>query len=202
MFAFGWALQRFVLNRVLGKDILPPLLVTFGLSVALQNGLLEVFSADSQRIAAGALESASIDLGPVTVGTMPLLTFASAVAGDLRPEPDLLHAPRSAAPSAPSSDDPITASLMGINPQASLPSPPALPWSIVTIAALYLGMRVELRPLHRPGAADLCLRGGDHRRPRHRSGARWPAERSSASRRRWARRSTRNGRSWPGISPS
>jgi branched-chain amino acid transport system permease protein len=40
MFALGWALQRFVLNRVLGKDILPPLLVTFGLSVALQNGML------------------------------------------------------------------------------------------------------------------------------------------------------------------
>ena len=72
-------MQRFVLNRVLGKDILPPLLVTFGLSVALQNGMLEVFSADSQRLAAGPLESASVDLGPVTVGTMPLLTFASAV---------------------------------------------------------------------------------------------------------------------------
>ena len=80
MFAVGWALQRFVLNRVVGKDILPPLLITFGLSVALQNGMLEVFSADSQRIRAGALESASINLGVVTVGTLPLLTFASAVA--------------------------------------------------------------------------------------------------------------------------
>ena len=37
-----------VLNRVLGDDILPPLLVTFGLSVAMQNGLLEGFSADSR----------------------------------------------------------------------------------------------------------------------------------------------------------
>ena len=53
---FGYALQRGILNRTLGKDILPPLLVTFGLSVALQNGLLEAFSADSRRIPAGALE--------------------------------------------------------------------------------------------------------------------------------------------------
>ena len=53
MFAAGWALQRVVLNRTLGKDILPPLLVTFGLSVVLQNALLEGFSADSQRIPGG-----------------------------------------------------------------------------------------------------------------------------------------------------
>ena len=54
MFGVGWALQTFLLNRVLGDDILPPLLVTFGLSVVLQNGLLEIFSADSQKLAAGA----------------------------------------------------------------------------------------------------------------------------------------------------
>jgi branched-chain amino acid transport system permease protein len=47
-----WAgcLQKAVLNRTLGADILPPLLVTFGLSIALQNALLEGFSADSQRL--------------------------------------------------------------------------------------------------------------------------------------------------------
>ncbi len=59
MFAFGYALQHALLNRTLGRDILPPLLVTFGLSIIIQNGLLEVFSADSQRLAAGAIETAS-----------------------------------------------------------------------------------------------------------------------------------------------
>src|SRR6202044_4187603 len=33
MFIAGFALQRLVLERVLGDDILPPLLVTFGLSI-------------------------------------------------------------------------------------------------------------------------------------------------------------------------
>jgi branched-chain amino acid transport system permease protein len=33
MFAFGYALQRLLLNRTLGQDILAPLLVTFGLSI-------------------------------------------------------------------------------------------------------------------------------------------------------------------------
>ena len=48
-----------LLNLTLGDDILPPLLVTFGLSVIIQNGLLEVFTADSQRLNAGPIEIAS-----------------------------------------------------------------------------------------------------------------------------------------------
>ncbi len=53
MAAFGYALQRGILNRTLGGDLLPPLLVTFGLSVILQNGLLTVFTADSRKLDAG-----------------------------------------------------------------------------------------------------------------------------------------------------
>ncbi len=39
MFGIGYLLQYHLLNRTLGKDILPPLLVTFGLSIVIQNGL-------------------------------------------------------------------------------------------------------------------------------------------------------------------
>src|SRR5687768_1537195 len=53
MFLVGYLLQRFVLNRAIGADILPPLLMTFGLSIILQNGLLQAFSADSCRLNAG-----------------------------------------------------------------------------------------------------------------------------------------------------
>ncbi|HXW49197.1 MAG TPA: branched-chain amino acid ABC transporter permease, partial [Xanthobacteraceae bacterium] len=56
MAAIGYALQWFVLNRTLGDDLLPPLLVTFGLSVIIQNGLLTLFTADSVKLQAGALE--------------------------------------------------------------------------------------------------------------------------------------------------
>jgi branched-chain amino acid transport system permease protein len=145
MFALGWALQRFVLNRVLGRDILPPLLVTFGLSVALQNGMLEVFTADSQRLSAGPLESASINLGVVTVGTMPLLTFASAVAvifllNSIFYTTGLGRAFRAV------SDDPTTASLMGLNPKSVFAIATGLSMVIVTVAALYLGMRSNFDP--------------------------------------------------------
>src|ERR1700730_17424947 len=64
MAAIGYALQRGLLNRTLGDDLLPPLLVTFGLSVIIQNGLLEAFNADSRRLQAGAIEVASLQVGP------------------------------------------------------------------------------------------------------------------------------------------
>src|SRR5215470_6698742 len=64
MALIGYALQRGLLNRTLGEDVLPPLLVTFGLSIIIQNGLLELFTADSRRLQAGAIEVASWQLAP------------------------------------------------------------------------------------------------------------------------------------------
>jgi branched-chain amino acid transport system permease protein len=145
MFALGWALQRFVLNRVLGKDILPPLLVTFGLSVALQNGMLEVFSADSQRLSVGPLESASIDLGIVTVGTLPILTFASAIAAIFVLN-RIFYTTALGRAFRAVSDDPTTASLMGLNPKSIFAIATGLAMVIVTVAALYLGMRANFDP--------------------------------------------------------
>ena len=61
LFGVGYLLQRGLLNFTLrGSDPLPPVLVTFGLSIILQNLLLEVFSADSQGLDAGRIENASI----------------------------------------------------------------------------------------------------------------------------------------------
>ena len=81
MAAIGYALQRALLNRTLGDDLLPPLLVTFGLSVIIQNGLLELFTADSVKLNAGAIEIASIAVGGgLAVGVLPLIQFALAVA--------------------------------------------------------------------------------------------------------------------------
>ena len=81
MAAIGYALQRALLNRTLGDDVLPPLLVTFGLSVIIQNALLEIFTADSRRLKAGAIEVASFPLAEgVWIGVLPLLQFVVAVA--------------------------------------------------------------------------------------------------------------------------
>ncbi|MCU0909199.1 MAG: branched-chain amino acid ABC transporter permease [Rhodobacteraceae bacterium] len=145
MFAVGWGLQRVVLSRTLGTDILPPLLVTFGLSIVIQNALLEGFSADSRRISAGALETASVDLGPVTVGLMPLLTFASAVAVIVVLN-WLLYRTAMGRAFRATSDDPVTARLMGIDPGRVFATATGLALVVATIAALYLGVRSNFDP--------------------------------------------------------
>src|SRR5215510_15456552 len=81
MALIGYALQRGLLNRTLGEDLLPPLLVTFGLSIIIQNGLLELFTADSRRLQAGAIEVAAFPLiEGVWIVVLPLLQFVAAVA--------------------------------------------------------------------------------------------------------------------------
>lgn len=145
MFAAGWGSQHLVLNRVVGKDILPPLLVTFGLSVALQNGMLEIFSADSQRLRAGSLESASMAVGPVTVGILPLLTFASAVLVIFALN-RIFYATALGRAFRATSDDAEMAGLVGINPRSVFAVATGLAMVIVTIAGLYLGMRSNFDP--------------------------------------------------------
>jgi branched-chain amino acid transport system permease protein len=145
MFGFGWLLQAQLLNRTLGPDILPPLLVTFGLSIVIQNALLEGFSADSRRIMVGPLESATLALGPINIGVMPLLTFLSSVAviiglNQLFYRTSLGRAFRA------TSDDRITAGLMGVRPDRIFATATGIAMVVVTIAALYLGARANFDP--------------------------------------------------------
>lgn len=144
MFAIGYALQFVVLNRTLGADILPPLLVTFGLSIVIQNALLEGFSADSRRLS-GSLETASLPLGPVTVGVMPLLTFASAIVVIVGLN-QLFYRTALGRAFRATSDDPVTAGLMGINPRRIFAMATGIAMIVVTIAALYLGTRANFDP--------------------------------------------------------
>jgi len=151
LFAFGYALQHLLLNRTLGRDILPPLLVTFGLSIIIQNGLLEAFSADSQRIAAGAIETASIRIGQgLAIGVMPLMTFLTAVAVIFALNALFYWSPLGRAFRA-TSDDPEIAQLMGIDNRRIFAVAMGIALVVATIAALYLGIRANFDPAIGPG---------------------------------------------------
>ncbi len=79
-FGAGYALQRYVLNGTLGKDPLPSLVVTFGLSIVIQNVLLEVFSADPRSLESGGLNTMSIALGAGSaVGVLPVVILGLAL---------------------------------------------------------------------------------------------------------------------------
>ncbi|MDP9812058.1 branched-chain amino acid transport system permease protein [Rhizobium tibeticum] len=149
MFAAGWVLQYHLLNRTLGKDILPPLLVTFGLSIVIQNGLLEGFTADSRRISTGALETASVSLGPINVGVMPMLTFGSAILAIIALN-QLIYRTSIGRAFRATSDDVTTAGLMGIRPQRIFAMATGLAMVLVTIAALFLGTRANFDPTSGP----------------------------------------------------
>lgn len=80
-YAFGWLMQAALLNRaVRSGNVLTPLMLTFGLSVLLRNGMVEVFGADSRAVDAGALGSASMDLLGLSVGVYPVLMLLLALA--------------------------------------------------------------------------------------------------------------------------
>lgn len=148
---FGYALQRHILNRTLGRDILPPLLVTFGLSVILQNGLLELFTADSRKLNAGGLETASFSPLPgVGVGYLPLLQFAVAIAVIAGLQYMFYNTGLGRAFRA-ASDDPETAELMGLDKRKVYAWAMALSLGVVAIAGVFLGIRANFDPAIGPG---------------------------------------------------
>ncbi|UWS01877.1 branched-chain amino acid ABC transporter permease [Phaeobacter inhibens] len=74
-FAFGWLLQTQLLNRVLSPDPMPALLVTFGLSVVMQNAMVGLYGANSRSIDLGAVKTANLTIAGQTIGWLPLGIF-------------------------------------------------------------------------------------------------------------------------------
>jgi len=150
MAGFGYVLQRVILNRTLGQDILPPLLVTFGLSIVIQNLLLVQFSADTRSLPAGLLGTASLSLGgDVAVGVLPLITMlvALAVLGGLQ---WLFSATALGRAFRAASDDSETARLMGINNRHIYGVAMALAMGIVALAGIFLALRANISPADGP----------------------------------------------------
>jgi branched-chain amino acid transport system permease protein len=146
MALIGYALQRLVLNRTLGDDLLPPLLVTFGLSVIIQNGLLEVFSADSRRLQAGAIEVATFPLSEgVSIGALPLLSFVVAVAVIATLQLVLYRTALGRAFRA-TADDPDVAQLMGLDNRHIFALAMALSLAVVAVAGVFLAVRTNFDP--------------------------------------------------------
>lgn len=145
MAAFGYGLQRCVLNRTMGEDIMPSLLVTFGLSVILQNSLLMVYTADPQKLQAGALETASLSMGGLTVGVLPLIVFAAAVVIIGALQWMFYHTALGRAFRA-TSDRQDVAQLMGLNRAHIFGLAMALSLAVTSVAGVFLGIRTSFDP--------------------------------------------------------
>ena len=146
MAVIGYALQRSVLNQTLGPDLLPPLLVTFGLSIIIQNGLLELFTADSRRLQAGAIEVASFRVVEgISIGLLPLLQFATAVAVIAVLQLIFYRTALGRAFRA-TSDDQDVAQLMGLDNRHVFGLAMALSLAVVAIAGVFLAVRANFDP--------------------------------------------------------
>jgi len=145
MAVLGYVLQRGVLNQTLGPDILPPLLVTFGLSVIIQNVLLETYTADPRKLNGGAIETASLDMGGIAVGVLPLVTFAIAVAV-IAGLQFIFYRTALGRGFRAVSDNQDIAQLMGLNKAHVFGLAMALALAVVAIAGILLGMRTSFDP--------------------------------------------------------
>ena len=145
MAGLGYVLQRGVLNRTLGPDILPPLLVTFGLSVIIQNVLLETYTADPRKLDGAGIDTASLDIAGIGIGVLPLLTFGIAVAV-IASLQFIFYRTALGRGFRAVSDNQDIAQLMGLNKAHVFGLAMALALAVVAIAGILLGMRTSFDP--------------------------------------------------------
>lgn len=145
MFLLGWALQRGILNRLVGRDPLSVLLVTFGLSIVLQNLLLELYSADTRSLAAGELATASLSLGEFSTGWLPLVIAGVSLAIFSLTHLALARTSFGRQARAVASD-PATARLVGIRDRRLFAVMMGLIFAIVAIGGVFYGIRTPFSP--------------------------------------------------------
>ena len=146
MALIGYALQRGLLNFTLGDDILPPLLVTFGLSIIIQNGLLELFTADSRKLITGPIEVQTVQIAEgIWIGALPLIQFlvAIAVIAGLQ---TLFYKSALGRAFRATSDDQSVAQLMGLDTRHVFGMAMALSLAVVGVAGVFLAIRANFDP--------------------------------------------------------
>ena len=77
--ALGYLAQRTLIQASLSRGVLTTLLVTFGLSIVIENALQQFFSANSRSLSIGSLVSDSLHLGSISIAYLDLVIFAVAV---------------------------------------------------------------------------------------------------------------------------
>jgi branched-chain amino acid transport system permease protein len=77
---FGWLLQTTLLQRATVQNETQLILVTFGLSIVIQNVLLTTYGADTRKVLAGGIELQSLRVLGINVGVLPLIILGAAIA--------------------------------------------------------------------------------------------------------------------------
>jgi branched-chain amino acid transport system permease protein len=149
MAALGFALQYLLLNFTLDSG-LAPILATFGLSVIIQNALLEHFSADQQRLHVGSIETDSIRItNEISIGWFSLIMFLVAVLLLVGLQL-LIRRTRLGRSLRATSDDQRTAQLVGIDNRKLYGVAMAMSLATAAIAGVFLGVYTNFDPSSGP----------------------------------------------------
>ena len=146
MFIMGYILQRVLFNPTLGTHFLRMILVAVGIGIIIENGLLEVASADSQKLQGGlfAIQSIALPRG-LAVGVFPLTMLVVCIAVIALLQWVMYHTKLGRTFRA-TSDDQKTAGLMGVNWRHLFGIATGITMATVAIAGVFMGVRAGFDP--------------------------------------------------------
>ncbi len=144
--ALGYVLQRTLLQASLNRGVITTLLVTFGLSVVIENALQQFLSANSRELNIGSLVSDSFSIGSqITIAYLDLAILVVAVAVLLGLQ-YFLSSSRSGRMIRAVADDREAAQLSGINYRHVFGIATAIAFGTVALAGLAYGMYTQFDP--------------------------------------------------------
>ena len=144
MFLLGFLLQRFLIGTAMKKGAEPALLVTFGLSIILQDVMLMVFSADSQHIAVPyAMDT--VKIGELEISVLHLVLFAISLISIAALTLFLRYTNTGRAIRA-TADDADLAALSGVNIKRIYAIAMGIAMASAAVAGLCVGMKWTYNP--------------------------------------------------------
>ena len=144
MFLLGMGLQHLLINRAMARGGEPALLVTFGLSIILQDAMLMLFSADA-RHAATPYSTRTLRVAGLNIACLDLVLFLICLACVLGLTLFLRRTYTGRAIRA-LSDDRTAASLVGINVQRVYDIAMGVALATAAVAGLCIGMKWTFYP--------------------------------------------------------
>ena len=149
MFFIGYFTQRGLLNRVIGRGDEPPLLITFGISIIIQNLLLKIFTANAQRLHSSLLTD-SIRIGEYI--SIPILSLIACLVGAAIIIALGLYMRSTYMGRAirATSDDTEAAQLMGVNIRSAFGIAMGIAMMTASVSGVFLGMIYPFYPSDGP----------------------------------------------------
>jgi branched-chain amino acid transport system permease protein len=145
-FGLGFALQAVLVNRVVTRpDPFASILLTFGVAVVMRNLMVEVFGADPRTLAAGPLAHASVGLGGLSIGVLPILILFLSVALFTALQ-FVLSRTRFGRIVRATADNRDVVRLMGVNPGRVYNVVMGLSLALASMAGMLLAMRTAFTP--------------------------------------------------------